>query len=241
MSRGPDGVRSPRARVAVAGADRPEVPSPGPVGDELAPLSPVAYVSRRLRGEYHVDPWGLDADVVRTLAPLGRARWSLDVEGLDRLPTTGALLVHNQGWGWVGRAAVSAAVHRATGRVVRFVGVPDVVVLGPVLRGLGGVADHPAEVRGLLRSGQLVSVGAGRERLDRRFAGAVLPASVQPALDLGVPVLPVAVTSGRWGVRWAVHVGAPVTPPEHHDPLAATELAEQVRAGLQALLDDPWG
>ncbi len=208
----------------------------GATGIEV--LSPLEFLTRRLRGGYTVDPWGLDRDLLAVLAPITRARWRVDSTGLDLLPPDrGALLVHNRSWGWGEAAALVAAVHRATGRVVRMVGVPDLVVVQPLLRSLGVILDHPEEVQGVLGAGHLVAVGAGRERLGRRFAGAVSPEALAPAVSAGVPVLPVAVRPGQLGLRWTVTVGPASEAGGHHGPLALAELAEHTRAGLQALLD----
>lgn len=210
----------------------------GPASPGVEVLSPLEFLGRRLRGGYTVDPWGLDRDLVAVLSPITRARWRVDSDGLDRMPgDRGALLVHNRSWGWGEAAALVAAVHRSTGRVVRVVGVPDLAVVHPVLRGVGAILDHPEEVRGVLAAGHLVAVGAGRERLGRRFAGAVSPEALGPAVAAGVPLIPVAVRPAQLGLRWTVTVGPPVEVPGHHDPLALSELAEHARAGLQAMLD----
>lgn len=206
----------------------------GPAWDLLAPGQ---FLLRRIRGTYTVDEWGLDRDLVRVVAPIGRARWIVDGDGLDHLPHDGpALLVHNLGWGWSEVGAVSAGVHRATGRVVRFVGVPDIAPIGPALRRFGGVLDRVDEVRGLLRAGELVSAGAGREVIDRRHVGPIRPETVAPAIEAGVPVIPVAALGFELGVRWRVVFGEPLPVPEHGDAFAADQLAEDTRRAIQDLL-----
>jgi hypothetical protein len=57
-------------------------------------------------------------------------------------------------------------------------------------------------------------------------------------LATGAEVLPVAVTGRETGRRWRLVVGPPIEHPTSRGPLAAEELAERARAGVQALLDD---
>jgi hypothetical protein len=210
-----------------------------PDGPDWDLLTPGRFLLRRVRGAYTIDEWGLDHDVIRVVAPFGRARWLVDSVGLDHLPHDGpALLVHNQGWWYSELSAVSASVHRATGRVVRFVGLPDVAPFGPLLRRMGGILDRPEEVRSVLRAGHLVSAGAGRERGDRRYAGEVRPHTVLAAIESHVPIVPVAAIGVELGLHWKVVFGEAIEPPTHHDPLAATALADRVRRSLQHLLDE---
>jgi hypothetical protein len=51
-------------------------------------------------------------------------------------------------------------------------------------------------------------------------------------------VLPVALVGREAGRRWRILVGAPVEHPTTRGPLAAAELADRARAGVQSLLDD---
>ena len=54
-------------------------------------------VRRRLSGDYDVDEWGLDPDLISTFDPLFALRWSIRVVGTENLPTIGgALLVFNR-------------------------------------------------------------------------------------------------------------------------------------------------
>lgn len=197
---------------------------------------------RRFRGEYRVDEWGLDEDLVRTLLPLARACWAIDTRGAPHLPLEGpALIVYSRRVGASEPSVLASAVHGATSRVVRHPGIVDRAPFGPMMRRVGGVLARPEELAGLLRAGRLVAVPLAREVLSRQAAGAAPPDSLEPALALGVPVVPVAVVGSDLGRRWTVAVGPALSSVSTRAPLAATELAEQARDAVQNLLDDTVG
>jgi 1-acyl-sn-glycerol-3-phosphate acyltransferase len=58
------------------------------------------------------------------------------------------------------------------------------------------------------------------------------------ALATSAPVLPVAVTGREVGRRWQVTIGPPIEAPASRGPLAAEELADRARSGVQELLDE---
>jgi hypothetical protein len=150
---------------------------------ELPPQEPAGtpVILRRLRGEYEVDEWGLDPDLVRTLLPLARLRWSIETLGAPHLPVDGpALVVYSRRIGVSEQAVLGTAVYRATHRVVRFVGVPDVAPVGPLLRRLGGVLRRADEIAGLLRAGEVVAMeftlrARGRQGELLKYLGALEP------------------------------------------------------------------
>ena len=213
----------------------PEVEDALAMGESL-PFA--GFLVRRARGTYSVDRWGLDLDVVRALTPLLRARFVIERSGFEPLGDGPAMIVFNRRIGFVEQLILTSAVNRSVGRIPRFVGVPDVAPIGPILRSLGGVLDRPDEVAGLLRAGELVSVGLMNEWVDRHHAGILSPEAVTPALNAGVPVGPAAVIGHEFGFRWKVVCGEPVEPSPHHEPLAATRLAERSRDAVQELLDE---
>jgi hypothetical protein len=111
--------------------------------------------------------------------------------------------------------------------------------VGTVLRRLGTAVNTPPELAGLLRAGHLVGIPLGwRPRLGPRRAGNLSPETIGPAIALDVPVLPVAVVGGELSGRWRVFIGEPVGRPKSRGPLALAEVADGVRAGVQALLDE---
>ncbi|NLD78455.1 MAG: hypothetical protein GX643_17525 [Acidimicrobiales bacterium] len=196
-------------------------------------------VRRRLSGDYDVDEWGLDPDLISTFDPLFALRWSIRVVGTENLPTIGgALLVFNRRLGISEPWVVARGVRQATGRFVRTVGAPDHAPVGPVLRRFGGVLDRPDEVSGLLGAGQLVGMPMGRDVINREHAGALHVARVRAAIDRGCPVVPVAAVGRELGREWKLVIGAPVAPRRKAGPLAAAELVEATRAAVQLQLDD---
>lgn len=194
---------------------------------------------RRFRGEYEVDPWGLDTDLLELVSPLWSLRFGIDLAGGEHLPSDGpALVVANRRAGLSEPFVLSRGVRIATGRHLRCVGVPDLAPLGPALRRLGGVLARPDEVAGLLRDGQVVGVLLDRDLRHRAHAGAVPAALFAPAFELGVPVVPVALVGRELGRSWRALMGPPVRHPEGRGPLAMAALADRARAGVQQLLDD---
>lgn len=202
--------------------------------------SVVEGAGRRLSGRYEVDLWGGDEDWVRILSALTTPLVRVRVDGLAHLPLDGpAMLVGNRRFGAGEAVAVSLGIHRATQRLVRPVGVPDVSPIGPVLRRLGGVPASPAEIRSLLVAQQLVWVPlSGQWRAGR--AGSVAPELLAPAVETGAPVLPIAVVGGELSGSWRIAIGAPLPRPTttRRSPLVSAELADRARAGVQGLLDD---
>jgi len=72
----------------------------------------------------------------------------------------------------------------------------------------------------------------------RHHAGAIRPDQVAPALATGADVVPVALIGRELGRRWKLLVGPAIERPTSRGPLAAAELADRVRNGVQSLLDE---
>lgn len=163
-------------------------------------------LQRRISGAYVVDQSGLDRDLARLAGRILGLGLRIDVDGADRVPDGGALLVHNRLLGPPETFAAVRGIGLATGRPVRFVGVVDLDPLGPALRKLGGVLAHPAEVGALLRDGELVLVGQ-RRSLRPRSSAAAPERMARAATDAGVPMVPVTVVARPAPGRWRVTVG----------------------------------
>jgi len=118
-------------------------------------------------------------------------------------------------------------------------GVPDIAPIGPVLRRMGAVQDRPDELAGVLRAGQLALVFLDRQLRMGARVGQIGRGALVPAVELGVPVVPVAVTGRELSRRWRVRVGAPVVArtASGPGPLAVAETIDAVRAEIQEIID----
>jgi len=193
-----------------------------------AQATAVGGLLRRIDGSHEIDPWGFDAEAHSALMSLAAARWSVDVDGLGHVPELGpVVLVVRQGLGFSEQLVVSLALC-AVGRHVRRVGIPRSEILEPSFRLTGNVMNDPAEIRGLLRDDHAVSIPMGRVVLGNR-PGTLDPLVIGPAVDLGVPVLPVAVSGGEWRRRRRVVIGPPIDAPAEDGRLGAIEMAGRVR------------
>jgi hypothetical protein len=196
-----------------------------------------ALLYRRMTGQFRIDEWGLDRDLVAAVAPLARLRWAVRADGDHHVPEIGpALLVHTRRLGFSEPAALGMAVRKATGRPLRVAGVPSRGPLAWPGRRLGGVPSNVDDLRSLLRAGELVALALGREPLHPFHAPPVPVAPVEIALGLGVPILPVAIVGLEPARRWVVRIGPPIVTRRRRatgDPL---ELADATRARLQHLL-----
>ena len=199
-------------------------------------MSTVDMLRRRVAGEFEVDPWGLDRDVIEAATPLTRLRWEIDLSGRP-LPDGPAIVVFNRRFGVSEPIVVAEAVRRLSDRCLRIVGLPDVPLLGPTLRRFGSVLDHPEEVGSLLRDGALVGMPLGLELRHRHQAGPLAPDLLAPVIAARVPVVPVVAVGREIGRTWRVVVGEALPPVEGDHPLSVVTLAEDARAAVQSLLD----
>ncbi|TDC62417.1 acyltransferase family protein [Actinomadura sp. GC306] len=183
----------------------------GPLERGIA--SGLAFLRRRLTGEYEVDEFGFDPEFNDTLLlPLARALYEhwfrVELVGLDNIPEGGALLVANHsGTIPLDALMLSVGVHDHAGRHVRLLGA-DLVYQIPVLGHLSRKAGHTlackSDAARLLSKGELVGVfpegykGVGkpfaeRYRLQRFGRGGF----VGTALEAGVPIVPCAIVGAE--------------------------------------------
>lgn len=199
----------------------------------------LAALRRRLDGTHRVDEWGLDPDLIGVLSPLLGLRWDISAQWTERIPPEGpVVLVHNRRAGVSEVPVLTRGVRLATGRYVRSAGLVDVAPVNDLGRRLGGVVDRPDELTGLLRAGEAVAVPLAREWRHRHRAGALDPAALAPALAACAAVVPVALVGRETGRRWRLLVGRPLPATAGTGPLAAAELADAARRGVQLLLDE---
>ncbi|HSB86583.1 MAG TPA: hypothetical protein VLD86_09745 [Ilumatobacteraceae bacterium] len=185
-----------------------------------------------------VDEWGRDAQLIDLLTPLAKLRWDVSVGGTHHLPRRdGALLVTNSRRWSLSAIYAAWALSRAIDRPVRFGGRPDFAPVGPLLQRLGGLLNHPDEIRSALGAGELVVVSC-HGTADPRHAGPVQAALIGTAVVTASPVFPVASMSSLIGRAARVEVGPQVRPThKRRGPLAELELADTVQRHLQRMLD----
>lgn len=189
-----------------------------------------------------VDDWGRDPHLIGALGPLAHLRWNVTVGGQQFLPKEGpALLVANARYLSLSSMYASWALSDAIGRTVRFVGRPDIAPVGALMRRFGALLTDPDEIASALRNGELVMISAARTSHPRQ-AGAVDHSLIAAAVLTDTPVFPVATMSTPVGRSARVEVGkAEKQRRKRRGPLAEVELAQQLQARLQELLEELGG
>lgn len=208
-----------RSHRRVVGDSPPEGSPPAPASSavERRIADGLAFLRRRLTGEYEIDEFGFDADLtanvlVPAMRPLYQRWFRTEVIGIHNLPATGgALLVANHAGGlWALDGAMTAlAVHDETPghRFLRTLGADLVFttpVLGPLARKSGSTLACNPDAQRLLSAGELVGVwpegfkGIGkpfaeRYKLQRFGRGGFVSA----ALRTGVPIIPVSIVGSE--------------------------------------------
>ncbi|GAA2720503.1 lysophospholipid acyltransferase family protein [Actinocorallia aurantiaca] len=210
---GEDGPPGPAlAQVIPLNVNRPPEPERHPL--EKAAASGLAFLRRRIAGEYEVDEFGFDPDLNSSvLLPLARLLYEhwfrVELHGLENIPEHGgALLVANHS-GTIPLDAVMLQVglHDTVDRNLRLLGA-DLVYQVPFLAHLARKSGHtlacPQDAERLLGQGELVGVfpegfkGVGkpyseRYRLQRFGRGGF----VATALRAGVPIIPCSVVGAE--------------------------------------------
>jgi hypothetical protein len=202
----------------------------------------LTVVRRRWEGRYPIDPFGADPQLQDLIAPFVTAGVRVEVTNPENLPTEGpAVLVSNRGLGFAEPAALAVALRQESGRRLRIIGAPDAPIVGDLLRKLGAVMGYAGDLAALLRAEHVAALPLGPTWLR---TGAGTPPIQLLVAALGYPVIPVAVRPGGplgLPIRpWRVTVGEPLPVRAHRgsgDPLAAAELAEAARDGVQRLID----
>ncbi|OLB74402.1 MAG: hypothetical protein AUI14_23715 [Actinobacteria bacterium 13_2_20CM_2_71_6] len=211
MAQRPVGARSVRT------PRRTPAPPPEPEPDvwDRRVANTLAFLRRRLTGEYEVDEFGFDRELTDgvihpLLRPLYRDWFRVEVRGIENLPDGGALVVANHS----GTVALDAlmlalAVHdeHPDHRYLRLLGA-DLVFRMPFISELarkhGSTLACNPDAERLLRAGELVGVfpegfkGVGklykdRYRLQRFGRGGF----VQAALHTRVPIVPVSIVGAE--------------------------------------------
>lgn len=174
----------------------------------------MAFLRRRIAGDYTVDEYGFDAELTErffmaALRPIAEKWFRVEVRGADNIPATGGALVvsNHSGTVPVDGLMTMVAIHDTTGRFLRPLGA-DLVFKMPVVSSLarkgGATLACSEDAERMLSGGELVGVwpegfkGIGkpfgeRYKLQRFGRGGFVSA----ALRTGVPIVPLSVVGAE--------------------------------------------
>jgi 1-acyl-sn-glycerol-3-phosphate acyltransferase len=207
-------------------AAEPEAPTVHTPPDEpdLGPLEPVLawaeealeFLGRRVLGEYEVDEFGHDPDLVEhvlapLLRPLYRHWWRVETRGLEHVPSSGPALVVGNHAGTLPFDALMVALalldEHPAHRSLRMLAADlafDLPVIAHLARKSGNTLACAEDATRLLEAGELVGVwpegykGLGKPYRERyqlqRFGRGGF---VEIALRTGAPIVPVAVVGSE--------------------------------------------
>lgn len=174
----------------------------------------LAFLRRRVTGEYDVDTYGFDADLTQqlllaALRPLAQRWFRIEVLGAENIPAEGGALVvsNHSGTVPVDGLMTMVSIHDTTGRFLRPLGA-DLVFRLPfvssIARKAGATLACSEDAERMLRDGELVGVwpegfkGIGkpyseRYKLQRFGRGGFVSA----AMRTGVPIVPLSVVGAE--------------------------------------------
>ena len=174
----------------------------------------LAFLRRRVTGDYTIDEYGFDAEVterflIAALRPIADKWFRIEVRGIENIPTEGGALVVSNHSGTVPMDGLMtmASIHDRTGRFLRPLGA-DLVFKLPVVSGMarrsGATLACNEDAERMLRGGELVGVwpegfkGIGKPYAERyklqRFGRGGF---VSAALRTGVPIIPLSVVGAE--------------------------------------------
>jgi 1-acyl-sn-glycerol-3-phosphate acyltransferase len=212
----PTAVHTPPAgagRGAATGSPADEDPF-GPFLDWAEEA--LEFLGRRLLGQYEVDEFGHDPDLVEhvlapLLRPLYRHWWRVETRGLEHVPAAGPALVVGNHAGTLPFDALMVALalldEHPAHRSLRMLAADlafNLPVVAPLARKSGNTLACGEDARRLLEAGELVGVwpegykGLGKPYRERyqlqRFGRGGF---VEVALATGAPIVPVAVVGSE--------------------------------------------
>ena len=210
---GPAAVPQP---VPVPVEPLPVEPEPAPSDLEEQLAEALAFVRRRLEGDYAVDEFGFDAELTDTvlipaLRPLYQRWFRVETIGMHHVPATGGALVvaNHSGTLPLDSLMTAVALHddHPAGRHLRMLGADlmfRLPVLGTLARKQGSTLACSADAERLMSSGEVVGVwpegfkGIGKPFRDRyklqRFGRGGF---VSAALRTGVPIIPCSIVGAE--------------------------------------------
>ena len=216
-------VHTPPGRPAEGGATAVHT-TPDEGEPDLGPLGPLVdwaeealeFLGRRLLGEYEVDEFGHDPDLVEhvlapLLRPLYRHWWRVETSGLENVPASGPALVVGNHAGTLPFDALMVALalldEHPAHRSLRMLAADlafDLPIVAPLARKSGNTLACAEDATRLLEAGELVGVwpegykGLGKPYRERyhlqRFGRGGF---VEVALRTGSPIVPVAVVGSE--------------------------------------------
>ena len=214
----------PDGPAAEGGAQGTAAEETSPTEPDLGPLGPVVdwaeealeFLGRRLLGEYEVDEFGHDPDLVEhvlapLLRPLYRHWWRVETTGLEHVPDSGPALVVGNHAGTLPFDALMVALalldEHPAHRSLRMLAADlafNLPVVAPLARKSGNTLACAEDATRLLEAGELVGVwpegykGLGKPYRERyqlqRFGRGGF---VEVALRTGAPIVPVAVVGSE--------------------------------------------
>ncbi|ANH37265.1 2-acyl-glycerophospho-ethanolamine acyltransferase [Nocardioides dokdonensis FR1436] len=174
----------------------------------------LAFLRRRVTGDYAIDEYGFDAEVTQrffmaALRPLAEKWFRIEVRGIENIPAEGGALVVSNHSGTIPLDGLMTmvSIHDHAGRFLRPLGA-DLVFRVPLLNALarkgGATLACQEDAERMLRGGELVGVwpegfkGIGkpyseRYKLQRFGRGGFVAA----ALRTGVPIVPLSVVGAE--------------------------------------------
>lgn len=174
----------------------------------------LAFLRRRLTGDYTVDEYGFDEEVttrffMAALRPIAQKWFRIEVRGAENIPAQGGALVvsNHSGTIPVDGLMTMVSIHDHTGRHLRPLGadlVFSLPMVGALARKGGATLACTEDAERMLRGGELVGVwpegfkGIGKSFSDRyklqRFGRGGF---VSAALRTGVPIVPLSVVGAE--------------------------------------------
>jgi 1-acyl-sn-glycerol-3-phosphate acyltransferase len=174
----------------------------------------LAFLRRRVTGDYVVDEYGFDAEVTErflmtALRPIAQRWFRVEVRGVENIPSEGGALVvsNHSGTVPVDGLMTMVSIHDATGRHLRPLGADLVFrlpVVSSVARKSGATLACTEDAERMLAGGELVGVwpegfkGIGKPYSDRyklqRFGRGGF---VSAAMRTGVPIIPLSLVGAE--------------------------------------------
>jgi 1-acyl-sn-glycerol-3-phosphate acyltransferase len=209
-------ARARRADKSSRPAPAPEPPVAEPAEWERKVAGALAFLRRRLTGDYEIDDFGFDADLtdhvlLPPLRPLYNKWFRVETRGLDNVPDTGGALIVANHSGTIPVDALMTSLalldHHPAHRHLRLLGADLVFTLpivAPIARKSGNTLACNADAERLLNGGNLVGVfpegfkGIGkpfseRYKLQRFGRGGFVSA----ALRTGSPIIPCSIVGAE--------------------------------------------